>query len=103
MVVINTALGVLLKSPSSFVSIVNLYATFYYRSYENLVKDPAFSEFYSYLLDTGFKTFIDDVCDFMYIVSIAILFFIYKRFDKKLQEGYRLIFANEKNKNNKRL
>ena len=97
--VINSALGVLLKSPSSFMSIVNLYATFYYRSYENLFKDSVFGEFYSYLLDTGFKTFIDDVCEFLYIISISILFFIYKRFDKKFLEGYQILYANEKNKN----
>ena len=99
MVVINTALGVLLKSPSSFISLVNLYAAFYYRSYKNLFTAPAFGEFYSNLMDTGFYRLIIDLCDFLYIFSIAILFFIYKRFDKKFQEGSKLLFANEKNKN----
>ena len=96
MVVINTALGVLFKLPSSFISIVNVYAAFYYRSFDNLFISPAFGEFYSNLLDTGFFTFINDFCDFLYIVSIAIVFFIYKRFDKKFQEGYKMILANEK-------
>ena len=98
MVVINTALGVLFKLPSSFMSIANMYAAFYYRSYVNLFKAPAFGEFYSYLLDTGFYTLINDVCEFLYIISISILFFIYKRFDKNFQEGYQILFANEKNK-----
>ena len=51
-----------------------------------------------FIIDTGFYSLIIDVCDFFYIVSIAILFFIYKRFDKKFQEGYQMIFANEKKK-----
>ena len=97
MVVINTALGVLFKLSSSFIPLVNLYATFYYRSYKNLFIAPAFGEFYSNLLDTGFYSLINDVCELLYIVSIAILFFIYKRFDKKFQEGYQMLFANSKN------
>ena len=96
MVVINTALGILFKLPSSLMSIVNLYGTFYFRSYKNLFNAPLFGEFYSYLLDTGFYSLINDVCELLYIVSIAILFFIYKRFDKKFQEGYRLLLANKK-------
>ena len=97
MVVINTALGVLFKLPSSFIPLDNLYATFYYRSYKNLFIAPVFGEFYSYLMDTGFYSLINDICEFLYIVSIAILFFIYKRFDKKFQEGYQILFANDKN------
>ena len=95
MVVINTALGVIFKLSSSFIPLVNLYATFYYRSYKNLFIAPVFGEFYSDLLDTGFYSLINDGCEFMYIVSIAILFFIYKRFDKKIQEGYQMLLANE--------
>ena len=99
MVVINTALGVIFKFPSSFMSIINLYATFYYRNYKNLFNAPVFGEFYSNLMDTGFFSLINDLCDFLYIISISILFFIYKRFDKKFLEGYQILFANEKNKN----
>ena len=32
MVIINTVIGVLFKLPSSFLSVINLYATFYYRN-----------------------------------------------------------------------
>ena len=92
MIVINTVLAVLFRLPSSFLSIVNLYATFYYRNYYNQFTSPIFGEFYPYLLDSGFYSILIDIYEFLFIVSISIQFFIYKRFDKKFLEGYNLIF-----------
>ena len=101
MVVINTAIGVLCKLPGSFFSLVNLYATYYYKSFSNLFKSPLFGEFYSYLLDSGFYSLIIDIYDFLFVVSMAIQFFIYKRFDKKFQEGYDMILFGDKDNKNK--
>ena len=100
LVVINTAIGVLFKLPSSFMSIVNLYATFYYRGFYIQFIAPSFGEFYSYLLYTDFFKVIIDIYDFLFIVSISIQFFIYKHFDKKFLEGYNNMFlSSKKNKN----
>ena len=92
MVIINTALGVLLKSPSSFISLDNLYAAFYFRDNKNPYITPAFGEFYSYLMETGFYSIIIDVCKLLYIVSIAILFLYTRdltRSFKKFLDNYR--------------
>ena len=99
MVIINTVLGILSKFPSSFLSVVNLYSTFYFRNYDNQFTAPIFGEFYSYLLDSGFYSLIVDIYEFLFIVSISVQFFIYKQFDKKFLEGYNSIFFNKKNKN----
>ena len=97
MVIINTAIGVLFKLPSSFSSIVDLYASFYYQNYENLFKAPVFGEFNLFLLNSGFSKLIVDVYEFLFIVSISVQFFIYKRFDKKFLEGYNnVVLLNKK-------
>jgi hypothetical protein len=96
MVVINTVLGILSKLPSSFLSIVNLYAVFYFRNYSNQFSNPVFVEFYSYLLDSGFFTLIVDIYEFLFVVSISIQFFIYKRFDKNFFEGYNMVLSSKK-------
>ena len=98
LVVVNTALCIIFKLPNLLVSIINFYAAFYYWNYKNLFTVSIFGGFYSYLLDTGFYTLINDICEFLYIVSISILFFIYKRFDKNFQEGYQMFFAKMKKK-----
>ena len=100
MVVINTILAVLSKLPCSFLSVVNLYATFYFRNYDNQFNSPIFGEFYSYLLDSGFYSLIVDIYEFLFVVSISIQFFIYKRFDKKFLEGYNIVFSTSKNLTN---
>ena len=96
MVVINTVLGILSKLSCSFLSIVNLYATFYYRNYDNQFTSPIFGEFYPYLLDSGFYSLIVDIYEFLFVVSISIQFFIYKRFDKKFLEGYNVVLSTKK-------
>jgi hypothetical protein len=91
MVVINTTIGVLVKLPSSFMSIVYMYAYFYYLDYMNQFISPLFGEFYSFLIDTGFFWLITDVYEFLFVFSISIQFFIYKRFDKNFQVGYNML------------
>ena len=97
MVIINTVIGVIFKLPSSFLSVVNLIATFYYRNYKNPFIAPLFGEFYFYLVNTDFFILIVDIYEFLFVVSITIQFFIYMRFDKKFREGYEMIFASKKN------
>ena len=78
-----------------------MYGIIYYRNQNNLFTAPLFGEFYSYLLGTGFYSLIVDIYEFFFIVSIAIMFFIYKRFDKKFLEGYNgLLLRKVKNSNN---
>ena len=96
MIVINTAIGIIFKLPSSFLSIVNLYAVFYYQNYKRIFLKPNFGEFYLFLFDTGLYKLIVDIYEFLFVVSIAIQFFIYKRFDKKFLEGYNVIFSTRK-------
>ena len=96
MVIINTVIGVLFKLPSSFLSVLNLYATVYYKNYKNVIRLPIFNEFYINLLNTGSLTLIVDIYEFLFIVSITIQFFIYKRFDKKFREGYEVLLASKK-------
>ena len=98
MVVINTAIGILFKLPSSFMSIVDLCATFYFQNRNNLFTRPAFGEFYFILSNTGFSKLLVDINEFLFILSISIQFFIYKRFDKKFQEGYIMLFFTKKQK-----
>ena len=99
MVVLNATFGFLFRLPSSFLSILNLYATFYYRNFYNQFSSPVFGEFYPYLLDSGFYSLLIDIYEFLFIVSISIQFFIYKRFGKKFLEGYNLFFLTKKSKN----
>ena len=99
MVVINTVLAVLSKLPNSFMSIVNLYAAFYYRYFYNQFTAPVFGEFYSYLLDSGFYSLLIDIYEFLFVVSISIQFFIYMRFDKKFLEGYNMVLLTKKKEN----
>ena len=75
LVVLNTSLGVLCKLPCSFISIVDLYASFYYRNQVNPLRNPAFGKFFSYLLDSGFFNLIVDIYEFLFVLSVAIQFF----------------------------
>ena len=85
MVVINTAIGILFKMPVSFIPIINVYAEFYYKNYNNQFKQPEFGQFYSSLFQNGFYSQISDLADLFFVISISIQLFIYKRFDKKIQ------------------
>jgi hypothetical protein len=93
MVVINTAIGLLFKMPVSFIPIINVYAEFYYKNFHNQISQPTFGNFYSSLFQNGFYSQILDFADLLFIFSISIQLFIYKRFDKKIQTAFdRLSF-----------
>ena len=99
MVVINTIIGIFFKFPLSFISILNAYATYYFKDYKMLLFKPAFGEFYLLLLKTGVYSLIINLSDFLYIFSISIQIFIYIRFDKKFKSAFdRLLFNEDKNK-----
>ena len=103
MVVINTAIALLFKSPLTFIPVVNVYAEFYYKRIRNRLKSPLFGEFYSSLLDTGFYSMIQDLSDLLYTLSIAIQIFIYIRFDRKFKAGFdRLILRRKEETKNKK-
>ena len=96
MVVINTAIGLLFKSPLTFIPVVNVYAEFYYKHTRNRMISPLFGEFYSSLLDTGFYTMIQDLSNLLYTLSIAIQILIYIRFDKKFKTGFDRLILRRK-------
>ena len=103
MVVINTAIGLLFKSPLTFIPVINVYAEFYYKRIRNRLKSPLFGEFYSSLLDTGFYTMIQDLSALLYTLSITIQIFIYIRSDKKFNTGFdRLILRRKEETKNKK-
>ena len=100
MVVLNTAIGIVLKMPSSFLPVVNLCADSYFRHFNQRYKHPAFGEFYSTLIDGEFYGTIEDFSKFLYCFSLSIQFFIYLIFDKKFKTGYDN-FKNKKSNNAK--
>ena len=91
-VVINTAIVILFVLPVSFVPILNVIAEFYYKSFEMRYIHPAFGRFYSSLFFNGFYGQISEFADFLFVFSISIQPFIYKRFDKKFQIAFDRIF-----------
>lgn len=109
MVVINTTIAIVLKMPSSFLPIVNLYAEFFFRNFNERYKNPTFGEFYVRFTDDEFYSSIQDFSTFLYCLSLSIQLFIYLVFDKKFKSGYDnfKIFvlnrkANDSNSNSKR-
>ena len=92
MVVINTAIGILFKMPVSFIPVINVYAEFFYKDYKNRYIPSAFGRFYLYLFNNGFYGEITDLADFLFVISISIQPFIYKRFDKKIQTAFDRLF-----------
>lgn len=109
MVVLNTTIAIVLKMPSSFVPIVNLYAEFFFRNFNERYKNPAFGEFYVRFTDGEFYSSIQDFSTFLYCLSLSIQLFIYLVFDKKFKSGYdnfkTVVLnrkANDSNSNSKR-
>lgn len=104
MVVLNTTIAIVLKMPSSFLPIVNLYAEFFFRNFNERYKNPAFGEFYVRFTDGEFDSCIQDFSTFLYCLSLSIQLFIYLVFDKKLKCGYEnfkiVVFKRKANDNN---
>jgi len=101
MVIINTAVGIFLKFPTSILPIINVYAEFYYKNEKNHIIKPDFEEFYSSLIESGFYSLIPDLSDFLYTISMSIQLFIFYRFDKKFKSGFdKIIFSSKENKPN---
>ena len=102
MILINTAIGLLFKMPSSFIPVLNVYAEFYYKDLNMKYIHPAFGRFYSSLFYSGYYGEISDIAEFLFILSIFIQPFIYKQFDKKFQIAFqRLLHKNQESNNNK--
>ena len=89
MVVINTFINLLFKLPSTILPIINTYAQYYYKDQTRKYSHPTFGRFYSRLFDSGFYEFTIDLSDFLFLISISIQFFIYKKFDKKFRIGLK--------------
>ena len=74
--------------PVSFIPVVNVYAEFYYKNFNDRYTRPAFGHFYLHLFTNGFYNQISDLADFLFIVSISIQPLVYKRFDRKIQTAF---------------
>ena len=88
MVVLNSIIGIVFKLPICIVPLLNAYARFYYKNLLYKYDHPRFGEFFSMLVNSGFYDLIQDVSHFLFVLSLAIQMFIYKRFDKKFRTGY---------------
>ena len=90
MVVVNTSISFLFKLPFVFLPLVNAIANFYYKHIDHINhrhRNPAFDRFYTHLFETDFSSLIQDSTELLYLISISIQYFIYKKFDKKFKEG----------------
>lgn len=96
-VILNTLIGILLKLPMSFLSIVNVCAEFYYRNYSNTFMRPAFGEFYTFLQLTGLNFLLNDLANLLFIISLSIQLFIYIYFDKKVKISIERLRNNNDN------
>jgi hypothetical protein len=99
MVLINTAIALLFKMPISFMPVVNVYAAFYYKSFEMRYIRPSFARFYSSLFFTGCNGFIIDFADFLFILSLSIQPLIFRHFDKKIQLAFNRLIHQKKYQN----
>ena len=100
MIIWNTSLNLLLKSPSAFYSLIYFYRAFI-RS--NLLNHPIFLNFFRHVcVDSDFCNMIVLLSDFLYFVCISIQLFFYKHYDKKFSQSFRRIFANNKSNLNKK-
>jgi hypothetical protein len=87
MVVINTAIGLLFKLPTSILPLLNAYAQFYYKDINARSEKPGFDRLFSFLFVTGFYWNLADLANLFYSLSMTTQFFVYKRFDKKFRSG----------------
>ena len=98
MVLLNTSIGLLFKLPLVFLPLVNTIANFYYKDKSIRYRNLQFDSFYSHLFDVDFYPLIQDSTELLYLISVSIQYFIYRKFDKKFKEA-TLSPLPEKNKN----
>ena len=107
MVIINSLMGILLKLPLMFLPIINIIAQFYY-SNKRMVTfgnkfesnktfyaffDRKFGYFFYFFQLSDFPDLADSLSELLYSLSLALGFFIYFNFDKKINGGSNRIFA----------
>ena len=86
MVIVNTSIGLLLKLPLVFLPLVNTIAEFFYKDLDTRSKNISFDRLYSFLLDSNFYPLLQDVSELLFLISMSIQYFIYKKFDTKFKE-----------------
>ena len=87
MVIVNTSIGLLFKLPLVFLPLINTIAKFYYKDVNKRYNNLVFDRFYTQLFEAGFYSLFQDFTELLYLISISIQFFIYKKFDKKIKEA----------------
>ena len=87
MVILNTSIGLILKLPLVFLPLVNTIAKFYYKDFNMRYKNLAFDHFYFQLFEADFYSLIQDFTELLFLISLSIQFFIYKKFDQKFKEA----------------
>ena len=96
MVIVNKSIRLIFKLPLVFLPLINAYANFYYKDIDTRHRNLGFDRFYTQLFETDFYSLIKDLTELLFLITISIQYFIYKKFDKKFKEG---TFSPISNKN----
>ena len=88
MVVLNTSIGIFFKLPVAFIPLFNVIANFYYKKAFDENADTDFFYNLEFLKKNESLKVIEDVSNFLFVLSLSIQLFIYNRFDKKFRTGY---------------
>ena len=100
MVILNTFVSVLLKFPTCIYSIITLVYQVNRRSGANL---NSFGKFYFlYCVEATFCQTYIQISGFLYLLSISIVLFFYKHFDKKIKVSFERKFSKKKDNTKKK-
>ena len=90
MVLLNTSIGLLFKLPIVCLPLINTIAQFFYKDIESRSKNPSFDRLYSLL---------QNVTELLFLISLTIQYFIYRKFDSKFKEVSNTKPAKKNHKN----
>lgn len=88
MIILNNAIGILLKLPLCFRPIINAIAQFYYENDDFEYTNPQFARFLTKILFTRIMSLIHEASELFFTLFISLQFYIYLSFDKKFKLGY---------------
>jgi hypothetical protein len=117
MVVINSLISILFKMPLMILPIINVLAQFYYSNLRRIIGknkfvsnnvtfeaylNRNFGYFYYFFQAADFPDLIDSLCNFLFSLSLLLVFFVYYNFDEKIYQGFnRIITIESKTQNEK--
>lgn len=100
MVVINSTLNFFFKLPLVIIPLQNLIVSFYFKSksYKATFNHPLDS-YIGHMSEMDLVTLVNDSSDWLFNILLAIQFFVYLKFDKKLHEAFEKTFPKKTPKN----